>query len=192
MPATSSILAMFWRVWEATCPTLSPVANARAPLRRASASAMRTMRRRYTTTRAGGGTLITTSRWISPNGTRSRSARYCQAVRRSTSARAFSCDVGGRYGTLWKWTKSTRQPRFIMRHAATGESIPPDSNAATVPLAPTGSPPGPAMRSRYTNVSAGRTSTWMVRAGWVRSTRVRTRSSTKAPRAVLISTLDSG
>jgi hypothetical protein len=55
--------------------------------------------------------------------------------------------VAGRYGTLWKCTNSTRQPRFIMRHAATGESMPPESSAATVPEAPTGSPPGPSARS---------------------------------------------
>src|SRR6059036_1025191 len=84
-------------------------------------------------TRAGGGTVRTTSRWISPNGTRSRRDSYCHAVSRSTSVRAFACDVAGRYGTLWKCTNTTRQPRFIIRHAATGESMPPDSNAATVP-----------------------------------------------------------
>src|SRR6058998_1451949 len=84
-------------------------------------------------TRAGGGTVRTTSRWISPNGTRSRRDSYCHAVSRSTSVRAFACDVAGRYGTLWKCTNTTRQPRFIIRHAATGESMPPESSAATVP-----------------------------------------------------------
>ncbi len=43
--------------------------------------------------------------------------------------------------------KITRQPRFIMRHDATGESMPPESSAATVPEEPTGSPPGPGRRS---------------------------------------------
>src|SRR2546422_1394048 len=81
-------------------------------------------------TRAGGGTVRTTSRWISPNGTRSRRDSYCHAVSRSTSVRAFACDVAGRYGTLWKCTNTTRQPRFIIRHAATGESMPPESSAA--------------------------------------------------------------
>ena len=35
------------------------------------------------------------------------------------------------------------QPRRIMRHAATGESMPPESRPATRPAVPTGSPPGP-------------------------------------------------
>ena len=34
-----------------------------------------------------------------------------------------------------------------IRHAATGESMPPESSAATVPPEPTGRPPGPALRS---------------------------------------------
>jgi hypothetical protein len=37
----------------------------------------------------------------------------------------------------------TRQPRRIMRHAATGESMPPESRQTTRPLTPLGSPPGP-------------------------------------------------
>ncbi len=36
----------------------------------------------------------------------------------------------------------TAQPRFIMRCAATGESIPPDSRQVTRPAVPVGSPPG--------------------------------------------------
>ena len=139
--------AMFSSVCEATWPRLSPVASASAPVRRAIASAMRSISRRYTTARAGGGTDSTTSRWISPNGTRRSCESYCHWVSRSTSARALAWEVAGRYGTLWKCTKSTRQPRFIMRQAATGESIPPESSAATVPLAPTGRPPGPSIRS---------------------------------------------
>ena len=39
--AAASIVAMFSSVWEATCPRLSPVASASAPLARAIASAMR-------------------------------------------------------------------------------------------------------------------------------------------------------
>jgi hypothetical protein len=39
------------------------------------------------------------------------------------------------------------QPRFIMRQAATGESIPPESSAATRPELPTGKPPAPGWRS---------------------------------------------
>ena len=102
--------------------------------------------RRYTITRTAGGTESTTSRWISPSGARKSSERYCHSVSRSTSARALACEVAGRYGTLWKCTKSTRHPRFIMRQAATGESIPPESSAVTVPAVPTGRPPGPATR----------------------------------------------
>src|SRR6266511_3155093 len=45
-PATSSMRARLWRVCEATCPRLSPVTSASAPDWRASASAIRTMRRR--------------------------------------------------------------------------------------------------------------------------------------------------
>ena len=41
----------------------------------------------------------------------------------------------------------------------------PLSSVATVPLTPTGSPPGPDVRSTYTKVSAGITSTWTVKAG---------------------------
>ena len=70
----------------------------------------------------------------------------CHAVSVSTSSRALRREVSGRYGTLWKWTKTTRAPRFIRRQAATGESIPPESRAATVPPVPTGSPPGPGRR----------------------------------------------
>ena len=68
--ATSSMREMFSRVCDATWPRLSPVASACAPWARASASAIRTMSRRYTTTRAAAGVARTTSRWSSPNGTR--------------------------------------------------------------------------------------------------------------------------
>src|SRR6266699_2872927 len=40
-------------------------------------------------TRAGGGTVSTTSRWISPNGTRRSCESYCHWVSRSTKARAL-------------------------------------------------------------------------------------------------------
>ena len=79
-----------------------------------------------------------------------------------------------------------------MRHAATGESMPPEMSAATVPLAPTGSPPGPGRRSSEMNVSSGSTSTTISTSGCSRSTRVATCSSTKAPRARFSSTLDIG
>ena len=40
---------------------------------------------------------------------------------------------------------TTRQPRRIIRQAATGESMPPESRQATRPLTPVGSPPAPAL-----------------------------------------------
>ena len=43
----------------------------------------------------------------------------------------------------------TEHPRFIRRNAATGESMPPDMSAATRPLTPVGSPPGPLSRSKW-------------------------------------------
>jgi hypothetical protein len=49
-------------------------------------------------------------------------------------------------GWPWKWTAVGDDPRFIMRHKATGESMPADRSATTCPLVPTGSPPGPAKR----------------------------------------------
>ena len=39
----------------------------------------------------------------------------------------------------------TEQPRRIIRYAATGESMPPDSRHATRPPVPVGSPPAPAL-----------------------------------------------
>ena len=36
------------------------------------------------------------------------------------------------------------QPRFNMSQPATGESMPPESSSSTLPVTPTGSPPGPA------------------------------------------------
>src|SRR5215831_16346400 len=129
------------------------------------------MSRRYTTTRAMGLTDSTTSRWISPKGTKWRREKYCHWVSRPTSSRTLRMEASGRYGTLWKWTKRTRQPRFIMRQAATGESMPPEMRAATVPAEPTGSPPGPGQRSGYTKAWWGSTSTWISRAAWWRSTR---------------------
>src|SRR5215813_7429104 len=69
-PAAPSMHARLESVCEATWPRLSPVTRAAAPAARARRSAMRIMSRRYTITRAGGGTESTTSRWISPNGTR--------------------------------------------------------------------------------------------------------------------------
>ena len=113
-------------------------------------------------------------------------------MRRSTSARALACEVSGKYGTLWKCTNTTRQPRFIMRQAATGESMPPESSAATVPLPPTGRPPGPGRRSSETKASSGSTSTTISTSGCSRSTRVATRCSTNAPSARFSSTLVSG
>ena len=38
---------------------------------------------------------------------------------------------------------AARSPRLIMRYAATGESIPPDSSAIPRPVTPTGRPPAP-------------------------------------------------
>lgn len=38
--------------------------------------------------------------------------------------------------------KSVGQPRFMICHAATGESIPPESRVSTFGLLPTGKPPG--------------------------------------------------
>ena len=46
MPADWLTTAMFSRVWEATCPQLSPVMIALARLRLASTSVIRTMNRR--------------------------------------------------------------------------------------------------------------------------------------------------
>jgi hypothetical protein len=51
-------------------------------------------------------------------------------------------------GNAWKFTNRTLQPRFIIRQAATGESIPPESSASTRPDEPTGRPPGPGSRSK--------------------------------------------
>ena len=51
-------------------------------------------------------------------------------------------------GKAWKWMGTTVQPRFIIRQAATGESIPPESSAATRPEVPTGKPPAPGWRSK--------------------------------------------
>jgi len=42
----------------------------------------------------------------------------------------------------------TVHPLFIRRQAATGESIPPESRAATRPELPTGKPPAPVWRSK--------------------------------------------
>ena len=56
---------------------------------------------------------------------------------------AFSRERPSTSGKLWKWTRTVRQPRWTMRQAATGESMPPDMSVTVLPLAPTGSPPGP-------------------------------------------------
>ena len=169
-------------------PGSRPVTRASAPARRAIASAMRTISRRYTTTRSGGGTPSTTSRWISPKGTRNSRAWYWWRASRSTSARAFRCEVSGRYGTLWKCTNSTSQPRFRRRHAATGESIPPESSAATVPPRRPAARPGRrrGRRRRRPPGAAPR----RARSGPdpSRFTRVGKRWSTWAPSSRLIST----
>ena len=46
-----------------------------------------------------------------------------------------------------------RSPRFIIRYAATGESMPPDISATARPLIPTGSPPCPGCPPVKTNTS---------------------------------------
>ena len=61
--------AMFSSVWEATCPSDSPVTSALAPSRRAMRSATCSMTRRYMMMRSPWGTASDISRWRSPNGT---------------------------------------------------------------------------------------------------------------------------
>ena len=62
------------------------------------------------------------------------------------------------------------QPRFIMSHDATGESIPPDRRESTPPLEPTGIPPGPFTFSTETRAASEIISMYMVRSGVSRST----------------------
>jgi hypothetical protein len=50
-------------------------------------------------------------------------------------------------GCEWKCANTTREPRRIMRAAATGESIPLETSASTFPDEPTGKPPAPRTRS---------------------------------------------
>jgi hypothetical protein len=57
-----------------------------------------------------------------------------------------------------------------MRHAATGESMPPESRHATRPLTPVGSPPAPGSFPNEYSVSSRSISTWIFSAGLPRST----------------------
>ena len=69
-------------------------------------------------------------------------------MRMRASSVTLSMVVWSCRGKAWKCTGTTMQPRFIMRQAATGESIPPERSAATRPEVPTGNPPGPGRRSK--------------------------------------------
>ena len=62
------------------------------------------------------------------------------------------------------------QPRFIIIHAATGESMPPDMSTTTLPSEPTGRPPSAAMVRVETSVRSRPTSIVTVTSGWIRST----------------------
>jgi hypothetical protein len=67
---------------------------------------------------------------------------------------------------LWAWltlkcTGMIPHPRFIISQAATGESIPLDSNATTLPWLPKGNPPGPGIVWPKTRTRSVRTSTPM-------------------------------
>ena len=84
-------------------------------------------------------------------------------------------------GSCGKCTKITWQPRFIIRQAATGESMPPDMSAATRPPVPTGRPPGPGISRRYNNTSRGVTSTKMLTSGSRRLTLAPVSRSTRLP-----------
>ena len=102
-------------------------------------------------------------------------------------SRAFSLEVPSTRGKLWKCTKVTSQPRFIIRQAATGESMPPESSAITLPPTPTGSPPGPRTSSKYTRASLGSISTKMLTSGFLRLTAAPVSLCTTVPRSRFIS-----
>ena len=59
---------------------------------------------------------------------------------------------------------------IIMRQAATGESMPPERRAATLPLVPTGRPPGPWVSWKYTRACWGSSSTKTFSSGCFRLT----------------------
>ncbi len=68
---------------------------------------------------------------------------YCQRASARARRRALSIVLWSCSGNAWKCAKTTVQPRFMRRQAATGESMPPESSAITRPALPTGKPPGP-------------------------------------------------
>ena len=83
------------------------------------------------------------SRWWSPRGT--TYTRPMHPVRSST--RAMSSTRNSEASLVWgrpeKCTPTGTAPRRAMRQSATGESMPEDSSAITLPDDPTGSPPMP-------------------------------------------------
>ena len=98
------------------------------------------------TTRSGGGTARTTCCWISPNGTQEQPRAELEprqqlrpAPAPSPATRARGSDSCGSGRT------ATRQPRRIIRHAATGESMPPESRQTTRPLDADRQPAGAAL-----------------------------------------------
>ena len=179
---------MFSSVCDATCPRLSPVTSTVAPERSASALAIRSMKRRYSTTRSGRRVFATISRCKFPNGTSISVERTCHRVRCAASSAAFSRLAADTSGCAWKCTKSSRSPRRIMRYAATGESIPPDSSAIPRPVTPTGSPPAPANLPADTYAASFIISIEIVSSGALRSTSKPSASCTSPPTARSIST----
>ena len=90
-------------------------------------------------------------------------------------------DSGPVSGMPEKCRKVQRSPRFIIRYAATGESMPPDISATARPLIPTGSPPCPGCPPVKTNTSWVSTSTKISVSGCLSDTGSPCAALTSAP-----------
>ena len=142
--ATLPTTARFSSVCDATCPTTSPVTSAcaRALLRDPLGDAQhqpavdhdahrRRHRQQHLLLDFAERHQIETRPVLPARQQRHQLARLLAATRATGS------------GSCGSARTSTVQPRFIIRHAATGESMPPESRHTTRPAVPVGSPPGP-------------------------------------------------
>ena len=187
--------AMFVSVCDATWPRLSPVVRAaravlrgRAPRRSAPSAAGRPR------PAAGGGTDRTTSRWISPKGT-SRSVRVGTATRSAARRARAPWPARSAAGTARCGSARTRPGSRASSSARPrpGSRCRPTAAPRTVPLAPTGRPPGPGSAIDVDERLGGHHLDVDLELGADAGRRGRAaRSSTNAPSSRLSSTLVSG
>ncbi len=130
-------------VWLLTWPSESPVTSAAAPRRWASTSPVLSIRRRCATICSRLAPDEASFCCVLPNATTHSRESHWKRSSWYISPYALYTDSGPVSGMPEKCRKSQRNPRRIIRYAATGESMPPDISTRARPLMPTGSPPWP-------------------------------------------------